>query len=280
MVANSSAGTGILAAGQHQGRHNCVRVLSAAVSLSCALIFAHPARCDTVVQSPIFTSATPTIISSDIDPTVGYYTIINNDTGAVAFLLRTGYLGANATLANVEAGYVWNGHETLGNVTSFVSNSPVNATANQYDYHATAVGFCHGRPGPLALLLLSTRHGPRGRPRAPSPSPPTGIPATPAPFSITSSTFVPTAMQHRHVRTRSPPPTNTSAAFSLTYASRTSMSSTPPGASTIPPPLPRPPMILDALAYARITRPSASPPAITAPAPPWSSGPGDRPSTP
>jgi hypothetical protein len=89
----------------------------------------------------------PSVISSNVDPDTGFYTLVNMTIGAQRFY-NAGYFGFNATLANVEAGYVWNGHETLGNVTSFISNSPVNATANQYDYHATAVGFVMVGQGP------------------------------------------------------------------------------------------------------------------------------------
>ena len=67
-------------------------------------------------------------------------------------------------VANVEAGHVWNGHETTTGVSSYVSNSPLNDVTPQYDYHATAVGFMINGLGPLSdkrLLLLSVRHGPR-----------------------------------------------------------------------------------------------------------------------
>ena len=40
----------------------------------------------------------------------------------------------------MEAGYVWNGQETLGNVTSYISNAPIDQTTPQYDFHATMVG--------------------------------------------------------------------------------------------------------------------------------------------
>jgi hypothetical protein len=96
------------------------------------------ARADSATSDPV--PGTPAIISNNIDPGTGFRTVINSTVGAQRFY-NAGYWGAQATLANVEAGYVWNGHETLGNVTSFISNSPVNATANQYDYHATMVGF-------------------------------------------------------------------------------------------------------------------------------------------
>ncbi|HUO08215.1 MAG TPA: S8 family serine peptidase [Phycisphaerae bacterium] len=85
-------------------------------------------------------TASPQIISSDVNAATGYYTILNLTLGATRFW-AAGYFGNNAMIANVEAGYVWNGHETLSAVNSYVSNAPINQTTPQYDYHATMVGF-------------------------------------------------------------------------------------------------------------------------------------------
>ena len=81
----------------------------------------------------------PTIISTDPSPTTGINTVINLLIGAQRFY-EGGYLGTNAMIANVEAGYVWNGQETLGNVTSYISNAPIDQVTPQYDFHATMVG--------------------------------------------------------------------------------------------------------------------------------------------
>jgi hypothetical protein len=82
---------------------------------------------------------TPATISTDPNPATGLSTVINTLVGADRFY-AAGYFGNNAMIANVEAGYVWNGHETLGNVTSYVSNAPIDQLTPQYDYHATMVG--------------------------------------------------------------------------------------------------------------------------------------------
>lgn len=55
-----------------------------------------------------------------------------------------GITGSGATLANVEAGYLWNGHETLQHVTTLVAGTGAKA---EFDRHATWVGMLlGGRP--------------------------------------------------------------------------------------------------------------------------------------
>jgi hypothetical protein len=125
------------------------RFCRALLALAITTLFTAPgASAATASYDPLYATPTPSIITSEIDPTNGYYTILNTSLGAQRFY-DNGYLGFHATLANVEAGYVWPGHETLANVTSFISNSPANATASQYDYHATAVGFVMVGQGPF-----------------------------------------------------------------------------------------------------------------------------------
>jgi hypothetical protein len=52
-----------------------------------------------------------------------------------------GFAGAGAVVANIEAGSIWNGHETLGNVTTYISDPSVTGTSlGQFDWHATMVG--------------------------------------------------------------------------------------------------------------------------------------------
>jgi len=168
------------------------RMLATALTCAVAALHAPATRADT--PSPITPPITPfpragipTIISSDVDPNIDFYTIINTTVGADRFYYA-GYFGVNATLANVEAGYVWNGHETLGNVTSFISNSPVNATANQYDYHATAVGFCMVGQGPWPYYYFQLGIAPEAG--LASVSIATGWNGTTGSFNINSSTFV------------------------------------------------------------------------------------------
>ena len=57
-------------------------------------------RADTGFAAPV-TLGTPQVISSDIDPTTGYYSIINRLTGAERFYLN-GYFGTNAMIANLK----------------------------------------------------------------------------------------------------------------------------------------------------------------------------------
>ena len=52
-----------------------------------------------------------------------------------------GYFGADAIIANIEAGHVWNGHETLTQVTTLLSDPAITGTSlGQFDWHATMVG--------------------------------------------------------------------------------------------------------------------------------------------
>ena len=77
------------------------------------------------------------IVSSNADSSSIFNGVnINQIIGAETFY-QNGYWGTSAIVANVEAGYVWNGHDTLGQVSTYVSDSSV---TGQYDYHATMVG--------------------------------------------------------------------------------------------------------------------------------------------
>lgn len=62
---------------------------------------------------------------------------INQAIGADAFY-QDGFFGQNATVANIEAGLVWNGHESLlGRVTQQIFHPSI---TGQVDWHATMVG--------------------------------------------------------------------------------------------------------------------------------------------
>lgn len=69
---------------------------------------------------------------------VGNYDM-NTLLGANRFY-NAGYTGTNAVMANIEAGYIWSGHETLGHVTQI----PNSGGANEFDRHATWVGMIMG----------------------------------------------------------------------------------------------------------------------------------------
>jgi hypothetical protein len=68
---------------------------------------------------------------------------INATVGAGAFY-SNGYTGTGAVVANIEAGHIWNGHETLANVQQLPNHV---AALNEVDRHATSVGMIiGGRP--------------------------------------------------------------------------------------------------------------------------------------
>ena len=80
------------------------------------------------------------IVSSNADPTSIFNGVnINQLVGAETFYAN-GYWGASAVISNVEAGFIWNGHESLGKVTTFIADSSVVQTPKPYDFHATMVG--------------------------------------------------------------------------------------------------------------------------------------------
>jgi hypothetical protein len=64
---------------------------------------------------------------------------LQNLMGANRFY-NAGFTGTNAVMANVEAGYIWNQHETLTHVT----NIPTSGAAGEVDRHATWVGMIMG----------------------------------------------------------------------------------------------------------------------------------------
>jgi hypothetical protein len=61
---------------------------------------------------------------------------INTFLGADTFY-NAGYTGSRAIVANIEAGLVWNGHETLNQVNTYFNDSSI---TGQFDRHATWVG--------------------------------------------------------------------------------------------------------------------------------------------
>jgi len=137
---------GSCGSGERAAKARSARVILAALALTLAI--SNAARADTATESPA-SLGNPQIISTDPNPATGVDTIINTLVGADRFY-DAGYFGTNAMIANVEAGYVWNGQETLGNVTSYISNAPIDQTTPQYDYHATMVGFTLVGLGPPA----------------------------------------------------------------------------------------------------------------------------------
>jgi hypothetical protein len=75
----------------------------------------------------------------------------NQVIGATRFY-SGGYTGTRALMANIEAGYVWNGHETLGDVGLIPTTGTV---LGEFDRHATVVGMIMAGghltgPGPVS----------------------------------------------------------------------------------------------------------------------------------
>src|SRR3954462_2889234 len=77
----------------------------------------------------------------------------NQVVGATRFY-NAGYTGTGAIMANIEAGYIWNGHETLTHVGQIPKTGSV---LGEFDRHATVVGMIMGgrlggaNPGPYQL---------------------------------------------------------------------------------------------------------------------------------
>jgi subtilisin family serine protease len=87
------------------------------------------------------------IVSSNSGSTIFNGFSINTRVGADAFY-AAGYTGSSAIMANIEAGHVWNGHETLNHVNTFISGpgtlAATNGVSAAYDRHATWVAQAMG----------------------------------------------------------------------------------------------------------------------------------------
>ena len=84
------------------------------------------------------------IVGSDSPATVFSGTYVNEVIGATTFY-GLGFGGSRAIVANIEAGTIWNGHETIaGRVSQFIADPVIVATGStqlgQFDWHATMVG--------------------------------------------------------------------------------------------------------------------------------------------
>lgn len=87
-------------------------------------------------SSDLITNIPGTFTGADVAPIVGADTFHNN-----------GIRGQNTISTNIEAGHVWDGHESLGHVSSRTShsNAPSSGWATPaYDRHATWVGMMIG----------------------------------------------------------------------------------------------------------------------------------------
>jgi subtilisin family serine protease len=91
------------------------------------------------------------IVGSDASATAFNGTYVNDVIGAGTFY-NLGFGGSSAIVANIEAGTIWNGHETLtGRVSQFLADPAIVATGTtqlgQFDWHATMVGQALGGTG-------------------------------------------------------------------------------------------------------------------------------------
>ena len=91
------------------------------------------------------------IVGSDSSATMFNGTYVNNVIGAGTFY-NLGFGGSRAIVANIEAGTIWNGHETLtGRVSRFLADQAIVDTGTtqlgQFDWHATMVGQALGGTG-------------------------------------------------------------------------------------------------------------------------------------
>ncbi|MFM8954154.1 MAG: S8 family peptidase [Planctomycetaceae bacterium] len=91
------------------------------------------------------------IVGSDSSATAFNGTYVNSVIGAGTFY-SLGFGGSRTIVANIEAGTIWNGHETLtGRVSQFLADPAIVATGTtqlgQFDWHATMVGQALGGTG-------------------------------------------------------------------------------------------------------------------------------------
>ena len=97
------------------------------------------------------TPSSHAIVGSDSQATMFSGTHVNAVIGANTFY-SLGFGGSRAIVANIEAGTIWNGHETLtGRVSQFIADPVIVATGTtqlgQFDWHATMVGQTLGGSG-------------------------------------------------------------------------------------------------------------------------------------
>lgn len=119
----------------------------AAVVLACALTSTMVLGGANTAVLPQSGTGSATIVSSN--PTTFTGINLNQLVGANTFYTN-GITGQNASVANIEAGHIWNGHETLTHVSSFTHHADAfgTTTADLYDRHATWVsGAIGGRNG-------------------------------------------------------------------------------------------------------------------------------------
>ena len=100
--------------------------------------------CPVQVQDP----NAPILASSDFVTDIGgpiSGSTVNTLIGANTFY-SNGYTGTQANMSVIDAGSIWNGHETLTQVSTFVYDASAGGQIGQFDRHATWVGQDRWRP--------------------------------------------------------------------------------------------------------------------------------------
>jgi len=94
------------------------------------------------------------VVGSDSGSNIFNGVYVNDLIGANAFY-SMGFTGSRAIVANIEAGAIWNGHQSLtGRVSQFIADpailaatGPAQTQLGQFDWHATMVGQAIGGTG-------------------------------------------------------------------------------------------------------------------------------------
>lgn len=105
----------------------------------------------TVVAAAVVGTDARAIVGSNSGSTIFNGVYVNDLVGADTFY-GLGFAGSRAVVANIEAGAIWNGHETLvGRVSQFIADPTIVAGGGtqlgQFDWHATLVGQTIGGTG-------------------------------------------------------------------------------------------------------------------------------------
>lgn len=95
------------------------------------------------------TSDVRAIVGSNSGTNPPFNGVYVNDLVGAGTFYNLGFGGSRAVVANIEAGAIWNGHETLvGRVSQFIADPAIVGTQlGQFDWHATFVGQTIGGTG-------------------------------------------------------------------------------------------------------------------------------------
>lgn len=113
--------------------------------------------CAVMLAMPAAVAQQAAIVGGDVsgDPPA-FLVPVNDAVGATEFY-DLGFFGARAIITNIEAGAVWNLHQSLtGRVSHYLADPAIMATGTtqlgQFDFHATAVGQAIGGLGNWSYL--------------------------------------------------------------------------------------------------------------------------------